>query len=96
MSKNWEDLKPIDHELICRIVDRARNEGFIRTLFDDRERIDLMMDLSAAHLSHALRLQDWLKADKFNFLHDVAGIRHHMNRDTGELENGFLPRFATK
>ena len=26
--------------------------------------------------------------------HDLSGIRHHVDRETGELLDGFVPRFA--
>ena len=41
-----------------------------------------------------LKLQEWLDADDFNFAHDFFGIARHINRQTGKLEDCFLPRFA--
>lgn len=57
--------------------------------------MDVEMDVNATHTNGCpLRLADLLKADDFNFLHDVFGIRRHLDRDTGELRNCFLPRCA--
>lgn len=54
----------------------------------------MLLDLSAAHQTIGLCLDELLAADDGNFGHDVFGIQRHMNRDTGKLENGFMPRFA--
>lgn len=52
-----------------------------------------MMDMDTANAQCHLRLEDWLKADNFNFSHDFCGICDNMNRTTGRLER-FSPRFA--
>lgn len=52
------------------------------------------MDITAAHANGTpLRLADMLAADDFNFAHDWFGIRRHLNRETGQMLNCFLPRF---
>ncbi|KKK55056.1 hypothetical protein LCGC14_3078450, partial [marine sediment metagenome] len=43
-----------------------------------------------------LDLARFLEGPDFDFAHDVWGIRNHLNRETGQLENCFLPRYATK
>ena len=53
-----------------------------------------MMDISAAHKSQPLDIDRWLAADDSNFMHDLIGIHNHINRETGKLENAFMPRFA--
>lgn len=56
-----------------------------------------MMDLAAADGHNGNAAIDWarlLAADDFNFVHDVAGIHNHIDRRTGRIESGFLPRFA--
>jgi len=57
-------------------------------------RTDALMDISATHAICPLRLSDLLEANDFNFKHDVFGIRRHLNRETGELEDCFLPRYS--
>jgi hypothetical protein len=58
---------------------------------------DTAMDLDATISNgNPLRLDDLLKADDFNFSHDVFGIRWHLNRNNGKLENHFLPRFSQR
>jgi hypothetical protein len=53
------------------------------------------MDITACHLNGCpLRLGELLGADDANFAHDVFGIRRHLNRETGKLEDCFCPRYA--
>lgn len=59
-------------------------------------RRDIEMDLSAVHAKTPLRLAELAKADDFNFAHDLGGIRANINRNTGELENCFMPRFTAR
>ena len=42
-----------------------------------------------------MRLEDWLKADNFNFAHDVAGIVNNIDRRNPTDFNLFVPRFAS-
>ena len=57
--------------------------------------LDFQMDITAVHANgRPLRLAELAAADDFNFAHDVLGIREHLNRETGQLENCFLPRFS--
>lgn len=59
------------------------------------EFMDADMDLTACHLNgNPLRLKKLLAADAVNFAHDVLGIRRHLNRETGKLENCFSPRYS--
>lgn len=53
------------------------------------------MDVEATHCNGTpLRLKDLAKASDFDFVHDLQGIYHHLNRETGKLKDGFIPRFA--
>ena len=57
----------------------------------------LTMDLYAANGSNGnapIDLDALLKADDVDFVPDVAGIRNHINRQPGVIEDCFLPRFA--
>lgn len=67
-------------------VNQQQSAAFHRTV---------LMDIIAVHKNSCpLRLQELLQADRFNFAHDVFGIRRHLNRETGQLEDCFLPRFS--
>lgn len=53
------------------------------------------MDLIATHANGCpMDFDRMRKADDFNILHDIVGIRDHLNRKTGQIEGMFLPRFA--
>lgn len=58
------------------------------------QHIDAMIDLEKTHEQNPLRLDEFLKADDGNFAHDVFGIRQNMNRETGQIENCFSPRYS--
>lgn len=88
------DVSPWEREKIGEIVERAMETAERRgtKIFD---RMSLMMDIAACHCNGCpLRLLDLLHADDANFAHDVLGIHYNMDRNTGQLENLFLPRFA--
>lgn len=59
------------------------------------EFMDADMDITACHANgNPLKLDELLAADEFNFTHDVFGIRRHLNRKTGKLEDYFSPRYS--
>lgn len=60
------------------------------------ERISLLMDIESADQKFNIRLDDWLKADKFNFAHDILGIIDNINRTESPTNDFgfFVPRFA--
>jgi len=68
---------------------------FPQSLTEKYRPLEAQMDVTACHVNGCpLKLQELLEADDFNFSHDIFGIRRHLNRETGQLENCFLPRFA--
>lgn len=85
---------------IKRIVKRADALGLVR----GKKRPDhwylpetMFIDLAVCHRSCVkLDFKRWLEADDFNFIHDVAGIAKHMDRNTGELTDCFMPRFQLR
>ena len=60
------------------------------------ERMTLLMDLESADNVFNLRLEDLLKADNFNFAHDVLGIMSNINRSEFPAKDFglFVPRYA--
>lgn len=76
--------------LIMEIVKRADEMGIMML-----DRLSLSMDLKVANQEFNLRLQELLNADNFNFSHDVVGIQNNINRATKQMENFFVPRYAT-
>lgn len=81
--------------MISKIAGRAfqmfRNAG------SSRDFLDIEMDITAVHANGCrLDLGRLFAADTFNFAHDIGGITRHLNRETGELQNCFCPRFAAR
>lgn len=73
----------------------ARATAWAMSIGVDYPHMDACMDLEAVHSNgYPLRLDELLAADEFNFAHDVGGIRRHLNRETGQLEDCFVPRYA--
>ena len=90
---NWKTDKTSRRKIIA-IAERFL--PLYQKLYDEKPpTMDTIMDIAAAHLNGCpLKLDELLHADDFNFLHDVFGIMNNINRQTGKLENNFLPRYA--
>lgn len=88
-----------DMATISKIVERAQAAGLVRGPRKPGHwygALTARMDLCAAHNDCGMDFDRLLAADDFNFLHDIAGIARHMDRETGRLGDCFLPRFARK
>jgi len=86
---NW-NVRKEDHETIVKITERVKGELSTPDTFST-----VMMDLTACHTNGCpLKLKELLVADLFDFSHDYFGIRRHINRETGQLEGCFVPRYA--
>ena len=81
-----------EYRLISKIAARVQAELLYGNT--GRLKIDIEMDLAAAHEDVGLDLQKLLDADDANFGHDINGIARHLNRETRKLEGCFLPRCA--
>ena len=75
---------------IAKIAKRAEDKGLL--MFD---RMSLIMDIENAHRQFNLKLNEWLKANDLDFSHDIVGIQQNINRETKQVENCFLPRYAS-
>lgn len=90
MGLNWK-LTETDMGLIASIVSRAK------TTHHKIDALSLTMDITAVHLNDPdihLDLEGLLNFDNFNFVHDIIGIIQHIDRNTGRIIKGFLPRCA--
>lgn len=90
------DIPKEDIELIAKIMDRLSdycNQHDIYTFV----RTFAQMDLTATHANGCpMDLEKLLAADDFEFQDDLNGITLHLNRETGKLMDGFVPKFAVK
>jgi len=76
-------------KIAARAVQMAASAGW------RYEFMDADMDITACHVNgNPLKLNELLTADDGNFAHDVFGIRRHINRETGQLEDCFSPRYS--
>lgn len=82
-----------DHLLAAQIASRA--VSMWSEAGGDLDHLGCLMDIEAVHNSIGLKLTDLLEADDDNFGHDISGIHRHLNRETLELEDCFVPRFAS-
>jgi hypothetical protein len=93
MSEVSFNVNAQDRALITAIVERAWAKRGLLNL--DGSKLDLDMDITAVHANGCpLDLERWLSADNFNFAHDIVGIRRHIDRNTAQLMDFFIPRFA--
>lgn len=82
-----------DSDKIDAIVARAK--WLFADYFKDNEdaEMEAQMDIVACHANgNPLDLDKFLKFNDMNFIHDFAGIRRHICRRTGELQDCFSPR----
>ncbi len=83
----------VERDLIVQIALRAYD--LARRAWVDYPVLTAAMDLTAVHANGCpLRLSELATAEGFDFSHDIYGIRAHLNRETGTLEDCFVPRFA--
>lgn len=75
-------------DIVTRAQSRYRAAGIAAPA-----RLELIMDLAAVHARCPLRLAEMAAADDADLMHDIIGIRRHLDRRTGELRR-FAPRFA--
>lgn len=80
------------YEKYEKIYSRAHSLG----LTDSDDKISVLMDIESADRKFNLRLDDWIAADNFNFIHDFCGIRNCIVRDKFPATKFglFVPRFA--
>ena len=85
--KHWSKEDEPD---VAYVVERSR-EMFAK--FGHRiDVLSLRMDLAAVNAVIPLDFAKLANFDNPNLLHDVGGIIKHMNRETGDLEDCFIPR----
>jgi len=90
----WGSVKQ-DADIQVLIAQRAVDVA--KLLCIKYEFLDALMDIRACHNNGCpLQLVALHEADDLNFAHDVLGIRANLDRKTGRLTGGFLPRYATK
>ena len=88
---DWNKTATEEVQLINQIAKRA-----IR-LVEPLSLIQVQMDLEACHTHGCpLDLQRLLTSEPGDFAHDICGIARHLRRESGELDNCFVPRCAKR
>ena len=79
------------YEKYMQICNRAEHMGMVV------DKLSLLMDIESADKKFSLRLDEWLEADNFNFLHDIVGIQRNIYRSAFPATDFgfFVPRFAS-
>lgn len=78
--------------IISEIGNRALDLYADHDIPDDK--MTVVTDIDRAHQDIPLNLLALRDCDDLTFAHDIDGIRRHMNRQTGKLENCFVPSTA--
>jgi hypothetical protein len=77
--------------MIGKIVKRAL------TFMPGLDPLTMNIDVAATHANGCpLDLPALLSAPDLDFLHDICGIREHIDRETGRLTDCFIPRSAAE
>ena len=87
------------------IIDRLEKRELILTMFEISKRADelgilavdrltLKMDLENVNKKIKMNFKELLKSEDIDFIHDIYNIQMFMDRESGELINDFIPRFA--
>lgn len=87
-------MKKPELEIVQKIAERVERltaEMQIDGMQYDRH--ELVMDLDAAYTSAGpFNLTRLLESPDADFLHDIYGVRRHIDRKTGKLTGCFMPR----
>lgn len=87
MSINW-DISPADQNRMDVVKKRLSALGYTGAYATE-----LCMSVQAPHANGThLNLEQLIKLDDRSFLHDVFGLDRHVSRETGQIENCFVPR----
>lgn len=90
-KKSINDVSDHDYKMILAIVKRASR--MVQAVGSTIAIWDLEMDLINCHVNGCpLDLFKLFNSESDDFAHDIAGIRQNINRETGKLENCFVPR----
>lgn len=96
MTKQQISFKTTNEEfqIINKIAERAVNALDHESEYPKQM---CLMDLVATHCNgNPLDLEGLLAAGASDFVHDVFGIRRHIDRDTGRLMDCFVPRYSRR
>lgn len=88
---NWDEVSTTTTDMAFNVVKKFQEDGFT---IPNEDYTGLVMDLEAASLVVEIDWDGLLNASHGDLGHDVYGIYKHLNRETGELDDGFVPRHS--
>ena len=77
-------------DIACRAVDE------LVPLFLRGDLFDLMADLALYHRRYRLDFEKLSALGRDDFCREITNINHRINRETGEMPEGFTPRYLKK
>ena len=83
-----------NRRLIAVIVSRAVDE--LVTLFLRGDLVDLMADLALCNRRYRLDLERLFTLGGDDFCREITNINHRIDRKTGKMPEGFMPRYLKK
>jgi hypothetical protein len=83
-----------DRQLIAVIACRAVDE--MVTIFLRGDLVDFITDLALCRRRYRLDLEKLFTLGKEEFFRETTNINHRINRNTGKLPEGFIPRHLLK
>lgn len=88
---DWHKIQPESVRGAADVAERFRSLG-LNPINNDWT--GLIMDIQATTIEVPLDFPALLSASVNEFSHDVVGINENLNRTTGKLGDGFVPRFS--
>lgn len=94
MNIPFDKLSPADLMLCSKLADRMIDLALeVGVPLPPECRLSLHMDISTAHLSRPLKLQQLLMASNEDLSHDVLAIARNIDRQAGRLPDWLHLRF---
>lgn len=79
----------------ARLIDEIVRRYVNLCAVPGHEVLGVDMDITVCHLNgNPLELKALTKANDLDLVHDVSGIRRHIDRSSGELTGLFSPRYS--
>ena len=79
--------------IVSRYLDLLTENNEV-VVINNNVRINAVMDIHRAHEITPIDLSALATASDVDLIHDVSGIMKHIDRDTGELVDCFVPRYV--
>ena len=79
-----------EFDTISKIANRAIKLGINK----ESDKLSMVMDIDYTNKVIPLDLEGLLHSTLQDFIHDIIGIYNNFNRETLQMDNFFVPRYA--